>query len=61
MSKGTTLRNVRIPDELWGAALQAAQEDHTDVSAAIRWFLAEWVSGNIVLWPVDSNIPDSVI
>ena len=49
MSKGTTLRNVRVPDDLWGAALRAAQENNTDVSAAIRWFLTEWTRSNIVL------------
>lgn len=57
MSKGTTIRNVRVPDELWDAAKAHAAEDNSDVSAAIRWFLQAWIDGEVVPWPVDSNIP----
>ena len=44
MSRGTTSRNVRIPDQLWGAALLRAEEKETTVSDAIREFLKEWVN-----------------
>jgi len=42
MPPGTTLRNVRVSDELWDAALRCAEENDTTVSDAIRKFLEEW-------------------
>jgi predicted CopG family antitoxin len=44
MPPGTTLRNVRIPDDLWDAALRKAEEEQTSVSDVIREFLQRWVS-----------------
>jgi len=49
MPPGTTLRNVRVPDELWDAALRRAQADQTNVSEAMRALLAGWVDGTITL------------
>jgi predicted transcriptional regulator len=43
MSRGTTLRNVRVPDELWDAALTRAQRDDTNLSEIIRQALAAYV------------------
>ncbi len=43
MSRGTPLRNVRVPDELWGRALARAEEEGTSVSAVIVRALEEWV------------------
>lgn len=39
--KGTTKRNIRIPDELWHAALDGAEEEGTNVSAVVNEFLRE--------------------
>ena len=47
MSKGTTIRNVRVPEELWKAAQAHAAGDNCDVSSAIRRFLRAWVDGSI--------------
>ena len=44
MSKGTTIRNVRVPDELWGAALRRAEDKDVTVSEVIREFLEEWTT-----------------
>jgi hypothetical protein len=49
VSRGTTLRNVRVSDDLWGAALRRAEEDQTTVSEALRTLLQAWVDGNIEL------------
>ena len=49
LSKGTTIRNVRVPDDLWGAALRYAEEQDTTVSDAIRLFLQAWVDGTITI------------
>jgi predicted CopG family antitoxin len=43
MPRGTTLRNVRIPDDLWDAALRKAQDEGRSVSEVIREYLAKWV------------------
>jgi predicted HicB family RNase H-like nuclease len=40
---GTTLRNVRVPDELWDAALARAEDEGTNVSEVVRELLQEWV------------------
>lgn len=47
MSRGTTLRNVRVSDELWSAAQQQADADGLSVSEVIRSLLEAWVSGDI--------------
>ena len=44
MSKGTTLRAVRVPDELWDAARTRAQEEGRPLSEVIREALAEYVT-----------------
>ena len=49
MSQGTTLRNVRVPDDLWGAALRHAEKNDTTVSDAIRVFLKSWVEGTVII------------
>lgn len=43
MARGTTLRNVRIPDDLWDAALAKAQSEGTNVSEVLRKYLERWV------------------
>ncbi len=43
MSRGTPIRNVRVPDELWGRALARAEEEGTSVSAMIVRALEKWV------------------
>ncbi|MGN6405677.1 hypothetical protein [Sinomonas sp.] len=42
-SKGTTPRAIRIPDDLWDAALAIARERSETLSQAIRRFLEEYV------------------
>ena len=49
MSKGTTIRNVRVSDELWSAAKRHAEEQDTDVSDAIRVLLRAWIDGEIAI------------
>lgn len=44
MSKGTTLRAVRVPDELWNAAHARAQEEGRPLSEIIREALAVYVT-----------------
>lgn len=44
MSKGTTLRNVRVPAELWDAALARARDDDTTLSEVIREALTTYVT-----------------
>ena len=43
MPPGTTLRNFRISDELWDAALARAEDKHTNVSEVVRELLQQWV------------------
>jgi hypothetical protein len=45
--RGTTLRNVRVTDELWTAAQQRASEQDLNVSEVIRSLLEAWVNGDI--------------
>ncbi len=49
MSRGTTLRNVRVPDNLWDAALSRAVKDETSVSEVLRELLQAWVDGRVEL------------
>lgn len=51
MSKGTTLRNVRVPDDLWDAALARAQRDETNLSEIIRQALARYIEDDVRLQP----------
>lgn len=43
-SKGTTARNVRVPDDVWEAAKTKAEEAGTNVSALVQEFLREYVT-----------------
>ena len=47
MPRGTTLRNVRIDDELWQAAQQRADAEGLYVSEVIRELLQRWVDGKV--------------
>ena len=49
MSKGTTIRNVRVSDKLWGAALTQAEKEKTSVSEVLRDLLQAWVDGQITV------------
>jgi hypothetical protein len=53
---GTTLRNVRIADDLWTAAQARAREDGATVSEVVRELLRLWLADEVVCWPVDSDI-----
>lgn len=44
MPPGTTLRAIRIPQDLWDAAQRKADETGTNVSEKVRQCLEEWVS-----------------
>jgi len=50
MSRGTTLRNVRVSDELWDAAQLRAKRDETNVSEVIREALEQYVEDGKRLW-----------
>ena len=41
--KGTTARNVRVPDDLWDAAKVKAESEGTTVSAVVVERLREYV------------------
>lgn len=43
MSKGTTLRNIRIADELWDSAKAKAKAEGRNVSEVIREALEQYV------------------
>jgi len=43
----TTMRHVRVPDELWDAALAASKARGETVSEALRGFLADYVAENL--------------
>jgi predicted HicB family RNase H-like nuclease len=45
VSKGTALRNVRVDDALWQAALAAAKARGESLSEVIRRKLSEYVTG----------------
>jgi hypothetical protein len=47
MSRGTPIRNLRVPDELWQAAQQRADAEGLNVSEVIRSLLQAWVEGLI--------------
>jgi len=46
MSKGTPIRNLRITDELWAAAVKkaAAENRQGGVSEVMRELLTRWVA-----------------
>lgn len=43
MPRGTTLRNVRVSDDLWQRARIAAEEQGETVSQVVRWALEAYV------------------
>ncbi|MBN0040193.1 hypothetical protein JN535_08440 [Cellulosimicrobium cellulans] len=43
MARGTTLRNVRVADEVWEAAKERAAENDETVSEVIRRALVEYI------------------
>lgn len=45
MSKGTTIRGIRIPDDLWDAARRKAEAEGRNLSEIIREALQEYVDG----------------
>lgn len=46
MPRGTKLRNIRVDDELWGAAQDKADLEGRDggVSEVVRELLSKWVT-----------------
>lgn len=44
MARGTTLRNVRIADELWTSAQKKAAAEGVTVSEVVRDLLTGWVT-----------------
>lgn len=43
MPRGTTLRNVRVPDEIWDAAKEQAEANGETVSDVVRRALVEYI------------------
>lgn len=43
----TPMRHVRVPDDLWSAAIAAASARGETVSDAVRGFLADYVAENL--------------
>jgi len=43
MPRGTTLRNVRVADEVWDAAKERAAENGETVSEVVRRALVEYI------------------
>lgn len=44
MARGTTLRSVRVPDEIWQPAQEQAERTGESVSDVIRRALVEYVT-----------------
>ena len=44
MSKGTTIRGIRISDELWDAARRKAESEGRDLSKVIREALERYIN-----------------
>ena len=44
MPPGTTLRNIRIDDALWRAAMAKSQRENRSVSEVVRELLTRWVA-----------------
>lgn len=44
MSRGTTLRSIRINDELWEAVQDKAAAEDRNASEVVRELLAKWVT-----------------
>ena len=44
MPRGTTLRNIRINDELWTAVQSKAADEGKTASEVVREYLEKWVT-----------------
>jgi hypothetical protein len=44
MPRGTTLRNIRIPDDLWDAVLRKAEAEGRNASEVVREYLEKWIT-----------------
>ena len=51
MSKGTTVRKVRIPDESWDPAADKAAAEGTDRATVLRVALDEFLVAPPRAWP----------
>lgn len=51
MSRGTTIRAVRVPDELWGAAAACAEQNGETVSDVIRRALEAYAAAGVTANP----------
>lgn len=51
MPRGTTLRNIRVDDELWTAALSTAVLRGENLSEVIRRALREYITEGAVMTP----------
>jgi len=40
---GTTLRNIRVQEDLWKRAKRKAEREDTSISEVVRRFLDQWV------------------
>lgn len=40
---GTTLRNIRVQEDLWRRAKKKAERENTSISEVLRRFLDDWV------------------
>jgi hypothetical protein len=40
----TTLRSIRIPDELWDALLSKAEAEDTTASDVVRELISKWLT-----------------
>ncbi len=43
MPPGTTLRNIRMDDDLWAALSEKASEHGMDASKVVRWLVRAWL------------------
>ena len=43
MARGTTLRNIRMDDEMWEALQRKAADNDMDASKAVRWLVQMWL------------------
>lgn len=51
MSRGTTVRKVRIPDETWDPAKAKADDEGTDRATVLRVALEEFLTAPPRDWP----------
>lgn len=51
MARGTTLRNVRVAEDLWASARTLADERSESLSDVMRLALEQYVAGEFMLPP----------